>query len=76
MMECMKYSDIIFGNKEDALSSAKYLYEELGLEKDTKSLKDIAMAIAKFEKVNKNRQRVMIITDSGNPVTIAVNGLE
>lgn len=55
MLECFKYSDFLFGNKEDAYSCAKHLHEELGLEKNTKELKDIALAIAKYEKINTKR---------------------
>lgn len=59
----ISYSDFVFCNKDEALAGATYLKEDLGIS-DTSDLKLIARAIAGYKKVNKQRPRVMVITNS------------
>lgn len=41
-------------------------------EKHMRELSDIALAVARYKKKNTKRPRVMVITDSANPVTVAI----
>ena len=88
----IEFSDFIFCNRDEAIACKKHLYRELGLsliskrntsneeisdeEKDLKELRKIALAVARYKKNNTKRPRVMVITNSANPVTVAVGQFE
>ena len=53
--------------------------EDLGfgnevLDDESEELSVIAKTIVRYEKLNQNRPRIMVITNSDRPVTIAVGG--
>lgn len=64
------YWDYVIGNETEALAYA----ESHGLE--TKDIKEIAKHLAALPKVNKNRERVAIITQGTHPTIVAENGKE
>ena len=70
----MKYSDFLFCNKSEALACGKHLHAELGLDSEEKrnDVKLISAAVASYPKLNKSRQKITVITDSENPVTISI----
>ena len=74
ILEIMNYCDFIFCNKEEALACSEYLHAELGLDTDEKrtNLMDIASAISSYNKSNKKRQKITVITDSSSPVTCSI----
>lgn len=68
LMSIMPYVDILFGNENESEALAQAL--ELG----TKDRKEIALKIAAFPKENKNRARIVIITQGSDPVLLCENG--
>lgn len=78
--EMIENSDFIFCNKMEAIACSQYFYKELGIEHsedDTlENLQNIANAITKYENKftlkDKVRPRVMLITNSGEPVVVSV----
>ena len=70
MKEIISYSDFIICNKDDAHSCAKHLSDKIGISADEKDRETIALAMSKFHKVS-SRPRVVIITDSQNPIAVA-----
>lgn len=62
MMAAFPYVDILFGNETEAETFAKV--NNLG----TKDLRQIALKIAKLEKLNEKRTRIVIITQGHGPV--------
>ena len=70
MKEIISYSDFIICNKDDAHSCARHLSAEIGISADEKDRETIALAMTKFLKVS-SRPRVVIITDSQNPIAVA-----
>lgn len=74
ILEIMKYSDFLFCNKQEALACGRHLHAELGLDTEEKrnDVKQICAAVSSYPKLNKNRQKITVITDSENPVTISI----
>jgi len=64
MMELMPYVDYLFGNESEALAFAK----KHGFE--TEDLKEIAKKIAALPKENKDKPRIVIITQGALPTII------
>lgn len=69
LAEIMPYVDYLFGNENEAKTWA----ETAGLPADI-SIPEIAQKIAETDKVNKQRQRVVIITQGTEPTIVAVAG--
>ena len=70
-MEAMPYVDFLFGNEDEAAGFAKY---QLKLE--DVSVKQIAEALSQLPKKNKNRKRVVVITQGASPTILAIQGEE
>lgn len=68
LMSVMPYIDILFGNENEGEAIAQAL--ELG----TKDLKEIACKLAALPKENKERKRIVIITQGPDPVLLCENG--
>ncbi len=64
--DALQHADYVFCNEDEAASFAKVNKIEYT------SLKEIAIAIAKWKKVNEARQRVAIVTQGKEPVLIAI----
>jgi sugar/nucleoside kinase (ribokinase family) len=71
MTEIMKYCDFIICNKDDALACVKSLSDQIGIDKNETDREKIALAMTTFEKINPERKRVVIITDSSNSIAVA-----
>lgn len=67
VMKTLKHADYLFCNELEAAAYAKA--HNLGVE----AHKDIAVAIAKTEKVNTSRPRTVIITDGPRPITVVTH---
>ncbi|KAJ7333616.1 hypothetical protein OS493_017159 [Desmophyllum pertusum] len=68
MMAAMPYVDILFGNETEAGVFAKE--QDLG----TEDLKEIAMKMAKLDKVNESRPRIVVITHGKEPTIVVKDG--
>ena len=68
LSQILPYCDYIFGNENEA----KTWGSENG--HGDKSIPEIAKALANIEKVNKQRKRVVIITQGTDPTLVAVSG--
>ena len=68
--EALEYADYLFCNEDEADAFAKHNNIEHS------SRKDIAVAIAKWTKVNQNRQRTVLITQGALPVIAAIGQKE
>ena len=68
LMSVMPYIDILIGNESEGEAITTAL--DLG----TKDLKEVAYKIAKLPKVNKKRDRVVIITQGPGPVLLCEDG--
>lgn len=68
MLSMLPYVDYWFGNESEADEFAKV--NELG----TTDRKEIAKKIAKMDKVNKLRSRIVIITQGSDPVIVVKDG--
>lgn len=72
-LNILTMSDFIFCNKDEAIACAKYLHEEIGLDQsDLTNLNEIAKSVAFYSKKNCEKPRVVVITNSDHPVTVAV----
>jgi len=69
LAEVLPYTDYVFGNENEAKTWA----ENNGLDANT-SIPDIAKALSKVDKVNKQRPRIVIITQGTDPTIVAVSG--
>lgn len=65
LMEALPYVDILFGNETEAQTFAEQV--NLNSQKD---LKEIALEISSLPKLNKERQRIVIITQGKHPVIL------
>jgi len=65
MMKLFPYVDILFGNETEAEEFSKE--HNLG----TTVIKEIALKIAQFPKENKQRKRIVVITQGAGPVCVA-----
>lgn len=74
ILKILQYSDSMFCNKAEALACGRHLHAELGLDTEEKrtDIKQICAAVSSYPKLNKNRQRITVITDSEHPVTISM----
>jgi len=70
MKEILTFCDFIICNKDDAHACAKYLGKDLGISPEEKDREVIALAMTKYLKVS-SRPRVMVVTDSQNPIAVA-----
>lgn len=79
----IEYADFIFCNKLEAIACSNYFHEELGIEfsndEGLENLKNIANGITSyrsggddFAKKKHIRPRIMIITNSGEPVVVSI----
>lgn len=68
MMAAMPYMDVLFGNETEALTFSK----EHNFE--TEDIKEIALKISQLEKVNKNRSRMVVITQGSKQTLVAQDG--
>ncbi len=68
LLSVLPYVDILFGNESEGAALADAL--KLG----TTDLKEIAKKLAAFPKENKNRDRVVILTQGSDPVLLCENG--
>lgn len=64
LMQVMPYIDILFGNEAEALTFAKE--QNFG----TENLKEIGFKMLNLPKENKNRKRVVILTQGHHPVML------
>lgn len=73
IIEMIKFSDVLYCNREEAQAAAESLQKEINLpEEDSSNLKVIAEYFSKFCKHNQQRPRTVIITNSEKPVTVCV----
>ncbi|KAJ8712057.1 hypothetical protein PYW07_004899 [Mythimna separata] len=68
LQDVLPYVDILFGNELEATAFAKF-FELKG-----KTLQEIALEIAALPYLNKTRERVVVITQSANPVILVDKG--
>jgi len=68
LMKCLQYVDILFGNETEAVTFAQA--QNFG----TEDIKEIALKTAALDKVNKDRPRMVIFTQGGDPTIIACEG--
>lgn len=68
LQQTLPYIDILFGNEAEAEALSQSF--NLGLT----DLKEIALKMAAYEKVNQGRQRIVIITQGPEPVLLCQNG--
>ena len=68
LLEALPYIDILFGNEAEAEAYSKS--NGLGLT----DLKEIALKIAEYKKVNQARQRIVIITQGPDPILLCRDG--
>lgn len=67
MLKTLPHADYVFANEDEAAEFGKTQKMEGA------SLNDIAVAIAKLPKSNKQRPRVAIVTHGAKPVIVASN---
>ena len=83
--EMIEYADFIFCNKLEAIACSHWFHEELGIEysedETLENLVNIANGITGYQSkaskdncfpLQKNRPRIMIITNSGEPVVVSI----
>lgn len=68
MMKFFPYVDVLFGNETEAVAFAKQ--QNFG----TENVKEIALKAAALDKVNKNRERIVIFTQGKDVTVIATGG--
>uniref|UniRef100_A0A6B2EI10 Adenosine kinase n=1 Tax=Phlebotomus kandelakii TaxID=1109342 RepID=A0A6B2EI10_9DIPT len=68
LMEAIPYVDILFGNETEAETFAEE--QNFG----TCDVREIARRMAELPKVNRKRQRVVVITQGARPVLVVENG--
>eukprot|EP00794_Sanderia_malayensis_P016310 gene16310-17954_t len=69
MMQAMPYIDVLFGNETEALTFAK----EQNFQ--TESIEEIALKMSQLEKVNKDRSRMVVITQGATNTLVAQDGV-
>ncbi|KAJ9653782.1 adenosine kinase [Neophaeococcomyces mojaviensis] len=69
LAEVLPYTDYLFGNENEAKTWA----ENNGVKADA-SIPEIAKALANVDKVNKQRPRIVIITQGTDPTIVATGG--
>ncbi|CEF60678.1 Adenosine kinase [Strongyloides ratti] len=67
--EALPYVDIIFGNESEAEAYAE------SNNFNTKNLNEIALKLASLPKVNKNKERLVIITQGDKPTIVVKNNI-
>nr|AYV89096.1 adenosine kinase 1-like [Tetranychus truncatus] len=67
LLSVLPYVDILFGNSTEALALASALGWE------TTEISEIAKLIAKKEKKNSNKPRIVVITNAADPITVALS---
>lgn len=65
MLAAFPYVDILFGNETEADTFAKVNNLQ------TMNRKEIALKISRMEKLNKNRQRIVVITQGADQILVA-----
>lgn len=78
--EMIEYSDFIFCNKLEAIACSYYFHEELGIEHSDEdslsNLSKIANGITSYQNQfrleDRKRPRIMIITNSADPVVVSI----
>jgi len=68
MGKCVPYVDVLFANETEAVAFSKQ--QNFG----TEDVKEIALKTAALEKVNKNRQRMVVFTQGCEPTICAFEG--
>ena len=68
LLQALPYIDILFGNEAEAAALSQSL--ELGLT----DIKETAIKMASFNKVNKSRPRIVIFTQGPDPVLLCRDG--
>lgn len=68
MNNILQYADFVFCNEDEAKCFADTNKLEYS------SLKDVALAISKWNKINKKRPRVAVITQGKDPILVAISG--
>jgi adenosine kinase len=67
ILDIISYGDVVFSNKEEA----RFLLTEV-LKQELVNESDIAVALAKLPKKNKNKKRVFVVTCGPEPAYVAV----
>lgn len=68
MMKFFPYVDVLFGNETEAVAFAKQ--QNFG----TEDIKEIALKAAALDKINKERERIVIFTQGKDPTVVATGG--
>lgn len=68
MMKLFPYVDVLFGNETEAVAFAKQ--QNFG----TEDIKEIALKAAALDKINKERERIVVFTQGKEPTIIASGG--
>jgi len=69
LKEALPYIDFLFGNESEAVTFAKHC-----LGSDSTDLKEIALTLANLPKENKQKSRIVVITQGYLPVLLVHNG--
>jgi len=67
MKDVLPYADYVVGNETEATAFGKKFFE-------TDDLKEVAKRLGEMDKVNKERERIVIFTQGPNPVLVYHNG--
>uniref|UniRef100_A0A914UID9 Adenosine kinase n=1 Tax=Plectus sambesii TaxID=2011161 RepID=A0A914UID9_9BILA len=68
MLAALPYVDILFGNETEALEFSK------NNDFNTDKISEIALKIGSWDKVNKKRKRMVVITQGDQPTIVAMDG--
>jgi len=68
MMKFFPYVDVLFGNETEAVAFSKQ--QNFG----TEDIKEIALKAAAIDKVNKERERIVVFTQGKDPTIVASGG--
>jgi adenosine kinase len=68
MMKCLPYIDLLFANETEAAAFSKMANLE------TDDIKEIALKTAALDKLNKNRERMVVFTQGCLPTIVAFEG--
>ena len=68
LLEALPYTDILFGNEAETWAFSQ------AMDYGVTDLKKIARKLESFPKVNKNRPRIVIVTQGPNPVLLCRDG--
>jgi len=63
----LPYTDIVIGNEHEGLAFGKKFF-------DTDDLKEVALKLGQMEKLNKKRERIVIITQGSEPIIVYKDG--